>query len=66
MNKNVFERIAQGMNIWDRSDESTAQHREHVLILYGGFPSTTQFLERGNKNHNLCATNARKERAVNA
>jgi hypothetical protein len=34
------------------------------LVDYGGLPSVTQHLERGNKNHNLCSINGRKERAI--
>ena len=66
INREYFERIAAGFNVWDRATPSAQAPRRMILIRYGGFPSNTQMLERGNKNHNICAANARKERAVNA
>lgn len=61
-----FEYIASGQNIWDRSVPSALAPRTSILVRYGGFLSNTQMMERGNKNHNICSANSRKERAVNA
>jgi hypothetical protein len=65
----AFRLIADGLNVWDRSEDNcweAAWWRLEVLIDYGGFPAATQFLERGNKNHNICASNGREERSINA
>jgi hypothetical protein len=65
----AFRLIADGLNIWDRSKDNSWEAdwwRRQVLIDYGGFAAATQFLERGNKNHNICASNGREERSINA
>jgi hypothetical protein len=65
----AFRLIADGLNIWDRSKDNSWEivwWRRQVLIDYGGFAAATQFLERGNKNHNICASNGREERSINA
>jgi hypothetical protein len=66
INRQHFEFIASGHGIWDQTNDSSQIPRTTILIRYGGFPSNTQMMERGNKNHNICSANSRKDRAVNA
>jgi hypothetical protein len=62
--KPALEKIASGLDIWNQQDAAAKPVRRCILIDYGGLPSVTQHLERGNKNHNLCSSNGRKERAI--
>ena len=65
-NTPTLEKISAGVDIWDRQDAISKELRRSILVHYGGLPSVTQHLERGNKNHNLCSINGRKERAIAA
>lgn len=62
-NRGLFELIANGTNVWDRS-LATQEPRRKILIRYGALPSNTQMAERGNKSHNLCASNNRGDIAT--
>jgi hypothetical protein len=57
---------AAGSNIWDRTQPAMQAPCRSILIQYGGLPSNTQMIKRGNKNHNICASHSREGRAVNA
>jgi hypothetical protein len=65
-NIDFIKQIADGVNIWDAESAAAKRIRTPTLRDYGGLPSSTQFLERGNKNHNYCSANGREERAIQA
>jgi hypothetical protein len=65
-NLDFIKQIADGLNIWDAESVAAENIRMPTLRDYGGLPSSTQFLERGNKNHNYFAANGREERAIQA
>jgi hypothetical protein len=60
-NLGVFQKIACGFDIWDRSDPSTQPYRLGALKRYGALFSNNQGAERGNKDQNLAASNNRDE-----
>ena len=66
-NHEHFKSIATaGSDIWDKSKPLMQAPHRCILVRYGGLPSNTQMIERGNKNHNICASYSREGRAVNA
>ena len=60
-NKNHFEEIARGRNIWDRTKAETQPVRIEVLHFYGPFFSNNQGVERANKDQNMASANQREE-----
>lgn len=66
INRRQFTFIATAANVWNRAIPETAPHRASILKRYGAIPSNTQFQERANKNHNMCASYGRGEMSVNA
>jgi hypothetical protein len=65
-NQHALERIADGVDIWDRSSEISIHIATEILTDYGGLPAVTQMIERCNKNHNICSESGKEERAINA
>ena len=61
-NSMLFEKIACGFNIWDRSNNQTEQPRLRVLLEYGHTFSNNQGTERAVKDQNEAATNQRKNK----
>jgi hypothetical protein len=61
VNKDLFEEIRHGLNLWDGQDPSTKQHRLRVLRRYAALFTSNQGTERANKDQNLACYNQRKE-----
>ena len=60
-NKNNFERIANGFDLWDYNNDESDKMRNKLVNTYGAFFSNLQGAERANKEQNLASLNTQGE-----
>ena len=58
--------IANGMNIWDKTNPETLYHRNRYRLRYGALPSSNIMVERAVKKARLCQQTGKGERNVSA